>query len=269
MTGDPPDRSLVEAREGLLDAVEALREHLGHAVLVGAQAIYLHTSETVTGVALFTKDADVVLIPPLDEEPDIEATMRAAGFTTDQQPGIWTNEATQVDLLVPAGLADPRGKRAARLAGHGAVSARKVAGLEAVAVDHGPMTIPSLDPASARHVQMSVAGPGALLISKLYKLGERAAENGQRRLVSKDAFDIYRLLRLPTSDLARRIKRARGDDRSAEAARYAMEQAAVLFRAPESLGSQLAGAHVANVGDSDATAAGVSALANDLLIQLS
>jgi len=34
---------------------------------------------------------------------------------------------------------------------------------------------------------MSVAGPGALLISKLFKLGERAAEERQRRLEPKAA----------------------------------------------------------------------------------
>jgi hypothetical protein len=265
MPGDPPDRSLVEAREGLLDAVEAIRDHLDRAVLVGAQAIYLHTSESVTGVALFTKDADVALLPPLEETPDIDTAMRAAGFTMEGQPGIWTNKSTQVDLLVPEAFADPHSRRSARLPGHGATSARKVRGLEAVAVDLERMTIRSLDPESHRQVEMSVAGPGALLIAKLYKLGERAAEAGQRRLESKDAFDVYRLLRLPTADLARRIDRARSDDRSSEVAEFALEQARALFFTPDALGPRLAGAYVADIGDPAAIAAGASALANDLL----
>lgn len=65
MPGDVPDPVLVEARRALLDALEALRGHLDHIVLVGAQAVYLHTDDVTLGVALFTKDADVALIPPL------------------------------------------------------------------------------------------------------------------------------------------------------------------------------------------------------------
>lgn len=269
MPGDPPDSSLVNARRGLLDAVEALRPHLGRAVLVGAQAIYLHVSEDAIGVALFTKDADVALLPPLTDEPDIEDVMRSAGFSTDGQPGIWRNDAVQVDLLVPEGLAPHDRHRSARLAGHGRTSARKVAGLEAVAVDCGPMIIGSLDTRDPRQVEMSVAGPGALLIAKLYKLGERAAEKGQRRLESKDAHDVYRLLRLPTADLATRIQRALDDPRSADVARFAIEQLSELFQAPEGIGSRLAGDYLGPVGGDPLTvAASVSALANDLLIEL-
>jgi hypothetical protein len=268
MTGDPPDQTLVEAREALLDAVEALSHHLSRAVLVGAQAIYLHTSDSTTGVALFTKDADVALLPPLNEAPDIDGAMRAAGFTTGSQPGIWTSASAQVDLLVPEGFANPQGRRAARLPGHGSSAARKVAGLEAVVVDVELMTIASLRPSSSRAVRMSVAGPGALLISKLYKLGERAAEEGQRRLEPKDAFDTYRLLRLPTDDLARRVTIAQSDDRCAAVARFAVDQAGQLFRTPESIGSRLAGTYVAGIGDPEAIAAGVSALAVDLLAKL-
>ena len=47
----------------LLDAITVLAPHIEHIVLVGAHAIYLHTEDVVTGVALFTKDADLALDP--------------------------------------------------------------------------------------------------------------------------------------------------------------------------------------------------------------
>lgn len=47
-----------------------------------------------------------------------------------------------------------------------------------------------------------MAGPGALAISKAFKLAERAAVPGQDRLADKDAFDAYRLLHLPTGVMA-------------------------------------------------------------------
>jgi hypothetical protein len=63
----------------LLDALEVLAAHIEHIVLVGAHAIYLHTEDVVTGVALFTKDADLALVPPLDETPDIDPGPTASG----------------------------------------------------------------------------------------------------------------------------------------------------------------------------------------------
>ena len=72
MPGDVPDPVLVEARRALLDALEALNGHLDRMVLVGAQAVYLHSDDITLGVALFTKDADIALIPPLSDEPEIE-----------------------------------------------------------------------------------------------------------------------------------------------------------------------------------------------------
>jgi len=83
---------------------------LDHIVLVGAQAVYLHTDDVTLGVALFTKDADVALIPPLGEEPNIGKAMRDAGFSPGSQPGIWLDENGQVDLLVPERLGPAGGR---------------------------------------------------------------------------------------------------------------------------------------------------------------
>ena len=72
MPGDAPDPVLVDARRALLDALEALRGQLDYIVLVGPQTIYVRTDEITLGVALFTKDADLAILPPLAREPNIE-----------------------------------------------------------------------------------------------------------------------------------------------------------------------------------------------------
>ena len=58
-----PDPRYVRARRVLLDALEALEEHRDAIVLVGAQAIYLHTGEGDLAVSPFTLDADLALNP--------------------------------------------------------------------------------------------------------------------------------------------------------------------------------------------------------------
>jgi hypothetical protein len=52
------DPLYVRARAALLEATEALAPHLDALVLVGAQAIYLHTGATDLAVAKYTTDAD-------------------------------------------------------------------------------------------------------------------------------------------------------------------------------------------------------------------
>lgn len=268
MIGDRPDQLLIDARRGLLDALEALEEHFDHLVLVGAQAIYLHTNDLVTGVALRTKDADLALIPPLATTPDVAEAMQAAGFVRGPQPGVWLNEGRQVDLLVPDVLADPRGRRAARLPGHGDNAARKVAGIEGAAVDRELRTIGSLDSSDPRQFPLLVAGPGALLVSKLIKLAEREAELRQGRLYAKDAHDAYRLLRMPTKGLAERMVIVQRSEVSAHAAELGLAALASLFATPNSVGSELAGEYVAGVGNPGEVQLAASVLANDLLQEL-
>ena len=61
------DQRTISAREGLLDAVEALGPHGEAVILVGAQAVYVHTGEVDAGFAVspFTYDADIALDPAL------------------------------------------------------------------------------------------------------------------------------------------------------------------------------------------------------------
>jgi len=69
------------ARTGLLDALEALESHIDALVIVGAQAIYLHTGTTEIALAEFTTDGDVAIDPDqLRSDPLIEEAMRAAGW---------------------------------------------------------------------------------------------------------------------------------------------------------------------------------------------
>jgi hypothetical protein len=179
------DELYVIARRVLLDALEALGEHRDATILVGAQAIYLHTGASELGVAEYTTDADLALDPALLAEiPPLEKALEGAGFYGSTGTiGIWktrrrTSQAldidVQVDLLVPATTRPGAGRRAARLTGHGVHAARKVNGLEGVLVDQAEQDIASLEPElDARVVRAKVAGPGALLVAKLFKIHER------------------------------------------------------------------------------------------------
>ncbi len=69
MTGEI-DPIYIAARKVLLDALQALGPQRDAVVLVGAQAVYLHTGESEVAVAPFTQDADVALHPArLVDEP--------------------------------------------------------------------------------------------------------------------------------------------------------------------------------------------------------
>lgn len=87
MPGEP-DPLYVMARRALLDALDALRPHLDAVVLVGAQAIYMHTGDADLAVAEYTTDADLALQPDaLDDEPLLEEVLRARGFTPHEHLG--------------------------------------------------------------------------------------------------------------------------------------------------------------------------------------
>jgi hypothetical protein len=197
---------LVAARTALLDALEALADQRDALVLIGAQALYLHTGAAVVALAEATKDSDLAVDPrALRDEPLLDEAMTQAGFHRDlvhPQPGGWLSpDGIPVDLMVPAALAGTGSGRGARIPPHDRHAARRTVGLEAAMVDHAPMRIGALDPADTRTVTIPVAGPAALLVSKLHKLGERQGD--AKRLVDKDAHDVYRLLvATETADLA-------------------------------------------------------------------
>lgn len=77
-----PDPQYVVARSVLLDALEALGDQREAVIVVGAQAIYLHTGAIeLAAVPEFTIDADLTIDPGLlQEKPEIEGAMLAAHF---------------------------------------------------------------------------------------------------------------------------------------------------------------------------------------------
>ena len=105
------DRRRIVAREGLLDAVKALGPHGDAVILVGAQAVYVHTEaeDASFAVSPFTYDADIVLDPALlGDSPRIVDAMRGAEFGLTDQPGMYRRQGgAQVDLLVPAAVGGP------------------------------------------------------------------------------------------------------------------------------------------------------------------
>lgn len=253
MTALPPP-IMIEARRALLDALDALSEHRQSLILVGAQAVYLRTSEVdLPFSAGYTTDADFAIDPStLAEKPPIGEAMRNAGFALilPDRPGIWgrhvmigeIDEMIPVDLLVPDAVAGP-GRRAARLPGHSKHVAGRAVGLEAAMFDRSPMSILSLDPSDARTGRVDVAGASALLVAKLHKIGERTAAADVRpdRLLAKDGADVYRLmLHLDTNTALERLTSFLAEPVAGAVTSAAIDYLRVLFRAPASVGTRLA-----------------------------
>ena len=264
---------LVRARDALLDALDALSAHRQAVVVIGAQAIYLHTRDVALALAEATKDSDLALDPrTLGQDPPVENVMHRASFRLDRnsrQPGAWLSpDDIPIDLMVPEALAGAGGRRAARVPPHARDAMRRATGLEAAVVDHAVMLVGSLRPGATRAHQANVASPAALLVAKLHKLGEREAQPG--RLLDKDAHDVYRLLTaLPTDRFTGPLVRLREDPLAAAATRAALVFLGRLFAAgPDALGSTMAGRAEEGIGEPDVASASVAALAQDLLAEL-
>jgi hypothetical protein len=221
------DEIYVAARHVLLDALTALASHGDAVILAGAQAVYLRTGAAELALAPYTTDGDLVLNPRLLEDaPELEAGMTAAGFHLQPQPGghiepgIWLTTAEiggenvliPVDLIVPEGAVAGGGRRAARLGVHGERAARRAVGLEAALVDNSTMVIAALDPADTRSLQTKVAGPAALFVAKAHKLHDRVVSGRAGRLDDKDAADVVRLMQTTTPDEVAATLSALGQD---------------------------------------------------------
>lgn len=265
------DNLIVEARAALLDAVAALEAHKDSVILIGAQAIYLHTGHTTFAIAEATKDSDLAIdTRTLGEDLLLEEAMTSAGFVLNpvsQQPGAWMSpNGIPVDLMVPEYLAGPGRHRGVRIPPHDKRSARRAAGLEAAIIDRSPMTVEALD-GDGRSAVINVAGPAALLVAKLHKLGERV--DTPDRLNDKDAHDIYRLLvATETPDLAETMQRLQADEISRLSTSQAMGYLDQLFASADSVGATMAGRAEEGVGQPDTVSASVSILAQDLLSAL-
>ncbi len=260
ITADP---LYVAARRVLLDALEALNEHCGAVILVGAQAIYLQADEADldVSVAPFTTDADLSIDPQrLGDDPRIAHAMIEAGFTLKVkrgggiEPGTWLATtkvdgepvAVPVDLLVPEALAPRKGRRDARLPAHGKNATRWTPGLEATVLDNTEMTIASLEPdMDTRTAAIRVAGPAALLVAKAHKIAERVVDEQHgrtHRLKPKDAGDVIRLMRSPTPPavIGARLAEMARDELCGPSVGEGVQHLRALFGGPRARGVELA-----------------------------
>jgi hypothetical protein len=207
----------------------------------------------------------------------LEEAMRRAGFTQDAdgvqpQPGIWLrregNELDEVDLMVPEKFAGAGRRRAVRLPPHDDRAARRAQGLEGVLVDNDLMPVRALAPEDERTFQVRVAGPAAMLVSKLFKLHERIGST--ERMFDKDAHDLFRILTgTDPEDLQRRYRRLLADEVSRGVAVAALGYLNELFAVgPDAVGSMMAGRAEAGVGEPETVARQVSILAEEILEML-
>jgi hypothetical protein len=262
------DDLLVRARSVLLDALIALDAHRDSVVVIGAQAIYLHTGSGTVAVAEATKDSDLGIdLRTLGDDPLIQEAMTRAGFHHDPlagQPGSWLSPGgIPVDLMVPDAIAG-KGRRSVQAPPHDKRALRRAVGLEAAVVDNAVMTIRALAADDDRVVEALVAGPAALLVAKMHKLGER--QETPDRLVDKDAYDVYRLLvAIATDELAAALVRLLADELAGDVTRAALDFLSEMFVSADGAGSFMAGRAEELVGDPAVVAAACAALAGDLL----
>lgn len=267
MPGEP-DLLYVLARRALLDALAALAPHLNSIVVIGAQAVYLHTGPADLAVAEFTTDADLAIAPEfLADTPSIGDLLEADGFVLQEDPGNWkTADGLQVDLLVPDALAGP-GRRGARLPGHGNRVARRAKGIEGALVDSEILSIGALDPDDARSFRVAVAGPAALFVAKIHQIAERVHDPD--RLVAKDALDVLRLLRaVPTAQLADGLRGLLDSDVARAVTTEALALAVELLARPDSPGPRMAAQAAGGLEDPDVVANSLATLWSDLSKEL-
>jgi hypothetical protein len=241
----------VVARRVLLDALEALQVHRDAITLVGAQAVHLRTAAGGPTTPSYTSDGDLGVDPEvLDDEPLLEQTMTAAGFTQGPNPGHWHRsekigdrvEQVVVDLMVAETFSGPGSRRSGVIPPHSRDATRRTAGLEPAAVDYDVMAVPSLEPErDGRVLDARVAGVAALLIAKCHKLGERVRETSQRRVLAKDAGDVVRLmLATDAGPVRQRLQLLLADPRAEASTRQGLDYLAELFGAPRRQGVVMA-----------------------------
>ncbi len=264
-----PDAEYVGARRTLLDALEGLGDQCESVILVGAQAIYLHTGEDDgLAVAPFTTDADLSFDPDL-LRPDsrLEQAMAAAGFSRSPDPakvGTWIgSNGVPVDLMVAEAWGGSS-RRGARIPPHAEGTSRKARGLEAALVDRERQTLGALDESDGRSFTIWVAGPGALLVAKLLKIADRI--HAPSRLENKDALDVFRLLRaIEPLDLLARLRLLRSEDLSRTVTEDALIRLRELFGTPDALGVRMTVDATAGLEDPATIAGSCTALAADVL----
>lgn len=126
------------------------------------------------------------------------------------------------------------------------------------------MNVAALDAQDSRVIRAKVAGTAALLVAKLHKIAERVEE--PRRLVDKDAHDVYRIFRaIATAELAQHVEVLLHNDLSHDVTIQALGYLRALFAHGTAMGALMAGRAEEGVGDPAQVSAAVTFLAQDLL----
>jgi len=259
----------VKARSVLLDALGGLGPHRDAVILVGAQAVYAHTGDADFATAPTTTDADLALVPGrLADEPAVVDAMRAAGFVPGSQPGSWLGSGgITVDLMAPEALCGSGGRRSAHLQPphDDKFTARRTLGLEPAVVDNEVQLIGALDSDDPRSFAIKVAGPAALVVSKVVKVAERR-EQQRHRLKPKDGLDVLRLLRaVDTTPLARSLADLTANEFSSTVVDQAMKDLRALATTSDDVLPVLAAEAESGFSDPDEIRASMVFLVGDLL----
>ena len=259
---------MIEVRKGLLDALDALGPQVKSVVLIGAQAVYIHTTGFDSPVAEATKDADLAFRKELlNKTPKLEVILGESGYEPhpNGQPGSWISSSDfPVDFMLPEKLSHRKG-RGAGVPPHAQNTARSARGIEGCVIDNQVKQISSLNPQDTRSYEIAVAGPSALLVAKSIKIQERL--NEKRRIENKDAYDVYRLLSVvPTEIFQKGFTLLRKNKLSSEVTLESLEVLKGLFASgPSATGSMMAGATEIGIGNPETVSQSVAILAQDLL----
>lgn len=263
----------VLARRALLDALEVLETHLESLILIGAQAVYLHTNHFNLPLAPATTDADIAFdTRALSDSPELSALLKSAGYfeapSADGTPGHWLNkDGVPLDLYQPRALSALGGKRrTAVIAPHLDGVLRIGDGLDCVLVDNAVMTIESFEESDKRVSEIKVAGPTAMLVAKVAKIADREFA-GEKRWAYKDAHDVFRILKaLETEPLADSFKRLLADPLCSKEAEAGLAGFVRLFAGSQDATGNLMAAEAARGTDeAEQIQAEAWALAADLV----
>jgi hypothetical protein len=128
------------------------------------------------------------------------------------------------------------------------------------------LTISSFEAEDLRSYKMKVAGPAALIIAKTAKIGDRLLESDER-LVSKDAYDVYRLLLATHTDvLGQLFGKFLSNSLSRPEAQIGLNAFAELFaKSQDARGNRLAADAAKGIEDAALLRASCWALASDLV----
>ena len=128
-------------------------------------------------------------------------------------------------------------------------------------MSRNPMNVRALADGDDRSYDINVAGPAALLVAKVHKLSDRIDAEDNRRINTKDAFDVFRLLQaVETMELIDEVDLLTATEVSAEVTAEAMAGFRELFGTPTSVGTLLVADHVMGIEDRDVIIASSVAL---------